>query len=192
MTDQEHSLFQYNIDSQSYLCRGRDHLEHFDTGEVPSLFYAALELRMGIEARIREYLDATIKSRSKSYPKIKDHAATKLLNRLKEIEPDAENWAIVTFTMGKTGPQSKLVYTPVTQKLAKMHGRIGELLHFNVFKNSPDWFYNQRLNDIGSRSLLDIRDYLVNVADELKQANRGTLLIHPIFTKIVDAVVRND
>jgi hypothetical protein len=45
----------YNIDSISYLRRGRARL---DEGTRESLFYAAYELRCGTESRLQDYLDA--------------------------------------------------------------------------------------------------------------------------------------
>jgi hypothetical protein len=45
----------YGIHSRSYLKRARQRL---DEGYPESLFYAAFELRCGVESRMKEYLDA--------------------------------------------------------------------------------------------------------------------------------------
>jgi len=45
----------YNVDSKNYLKRARSQL---DSQSYEGLFYAALELRYGIEARIKEFLES--------------------------------------------------------------------------------------------------------------------------------------
>ena len=45
----------YGVHSESYLERARKRL---DEGTLEGLFYAALELRCGVEARLHQYLEA--------------------------------------------------------------------------------------------------------------------------------------
>jgi hypothetical protein len=53
-------LYQYPAHARAYLDRAKQLLINFDTeSDVSSLFFAALELRFGIEARLYTYIDAT-------------------------------------------------------------------------------------------------------------------------------------
>jgi hypothetical protein len=47
-------------------------MDLFDTGYPENLFYAALELRMGIEARLFEYLDASLNTHKESSKSTKE------------------------------------------------------------------------------------------------------------------------
>lgn len=74
-----------------------------------------------------------------------------------------------------------LEYTPVTQELAKYHERLGDILHFNFFRNNrkkKKWYIKAKL--------LDSRELLGNVAAELEKVARDALLSHPVFDKLID------
>jgi hypothetical protein len=58
MADTNHPHFAYHNDAYSYVERAKKQLELFDTGNPESLFYAAFELRTGIEARLYDGLRA--------------------------------------------------------------------------------------------------------------------------------------
>ena len=76
MTDKP-PFFVYDIPSASFAARAQAQLERFDAGHPDSLFYAALELRTGIEARLHEYISAADPGR------VKDYDAKKLMAKLR-------------------------------------------------------------------------------------------------------------
>lgn len=69
-----------------------------------------------------------------------------------------------------------------------MHGRLGGLLHHAFFRQNKWWFLDIR-REAPSQTLLDVRDFLTKVCDELAEATRGSLLTHPEFTALVDEVL---
>jgi hypothetical protein len=60
----------YNINTGSFVERAQKQLQLFDEGNPESLFYAALELRMGIEARLLEILRALLRDNNRPTEKI--------------------------------------------------------------------------------------------------------------------------
>jgi hypothetical protein len=185
-------LYQYGAYSRAFLERASRHLRDFDTnGSVESFFYAALELRFGIEARIYEYLDATLKSRGEEPTRIVEYSATKLLRRLSTNAPEAERPTQVRITSEQSRASSGFEYTPVSPALARMHGQLGELLHFKFFRNNPHWYLKTAFGDGAERSLVDYRNFLNDVVAELQYATRGTLLHHPRFTQMVEELLED-
>jgi len=179
--DKKNPFFKYNIPSVSFLERARNNIEVFDEEEKPEfLFYAALELRYGIEARLNEYIDASMKRQKNSPKRIKEYSASKLLKILAGLEPESKNHSRLTISIPGTNISSTLEYTPVTQELASAYGKLGEILHFKFFRNNPHWYYKDRIiEDLGDKSLLDYRDLLISFSNELEAANRGILLAPP-------------
>jgi hypothetical protein len=179
--------FRYNIPSFCFLERARKQLKLFDEGVPESLFYAALELRMGIEARLFEYIEASLRADKKPTRQMKDYKATKLRKKLSGIDPNAVDPATLIIAIEGSGQGNALEYIPITKQLAKNHGELGGMLHFNFFKNNKYWYYKKRLSqEHKEKSLLDYRDFLEEVAKELKKANRGRLLAHPKFIEFID------
>lgn len=169
-------FFKYAIVSICFLERARKQLKCFDDGIPESLFYAALELRMGIEARLFEYIEASRRTKKKSVKPITDFQATKLLKELSKIDPKTADKQTLIFAIEGSGQGTSLEYTPVTKELASDHGKLGEILHFNFFKNKKHWYFKERLKKKNKKeSLLDYRDFLYKVAGELEEANRGNL-----------------
>ena len=185
--ESESPIFNYSIPAFNHLQRAKKQLQLFDAGTVQSLFYCALDLRFGIEARLFEYIEASSSTLRNPLKLSKEYVATKLLKILLETNPEYDNPA--TLVIGLPGRKSvnRFDYTPVTKKLASYHGMLGEVLHFKFFKNNEKWFIKQRLSNRGSqKSLLDYRDFLAEVMSELEYATSGHLLTHPIFTKLIE------
>lgn len=183
-TEDQYPFYRHQIHDQAFLERARDHLRRFDEGDLPCLFYAALELRLGIEARLHSYINAAYRKRKRPNNLDSMHIATKLLAKLKEINPDAEQKMFVGFKFAKSDKGSAFEFTPVTKKLARMHGKLGELLHFNFYIKNTDWLVKPPLHAEG-RTLADVRRWLDAVVIELSEACRGALLSHPEFENVV-------
>jgi hypothetical protein len=180
----------YCTASFCFLERARKQIELFDSGCIESLFYAALELRTGIEARLFEYLDASTKNRKKFCDLTKEYIATKLLKKLSAMDANSEKHATILLGKDRQNLQCVLEYTPVTKQLASYHGMLGEILHFKFFKNNREWYLNSRLFEkYKVRSLLDYRDFIEQIAQELEAATRGDLLKHPVFDQFVEQIV---
>lgn len=182
----ESPYINFDIPSFCYLERAKKQLQLFDSGNIECLFYGALDLRFGIEARLFEYIEASSSILKKPLKHSKEYVATKLLKILSEINPDYDKPATLIFGLSEQKSGSCLDYTPVTKKLASYHGMIGEMLHFKFFKNNDNWFIKQRLSTIdGQKSLLDYRGFLEDVVTELEYATSGALLSNAVFTKIM-------
>lgn len=175
----EDPFFEREGDPDRFLRRAREQLRNFDKGNIESLFYAALELRFGIEARLYVALDSTLALNHTLPGNSKEYAATKLLKKLLNLEPHAGRAWKLTVELVETGEQiAVLRYTPVTQELAKMHGQLGELLHFTFFRNRRNWFHwltKQRMREKSAQSLVEVRQFLEDVACALEAANQGEI-----------------
>lgn len=178
----ESPYFNYNISAIYYLNRAKEQLQLFDSGVIEGLFYGALDLRFGIEARLFEY----IKASSQTLKHSNEYVATNLLRILTETNPDYNEPATIVIGLPEQNIGSRLDYTPVTKKLAFFHGKLGEMLHFKFFMKNENWFIMQRLsNKRGQKTLLNSRDFLDEVTNELQYATSGVLLSHPTFTKLM-------
>jgi hypothetical protein len=172
------------------LARAKESLARFDNdGAVDDFFSAALLLRFGIEARLFEYLDATLQSMGKSGDLISDYVASKLLKLLVAADPRAAFDGAVRLTSDQTGQSTTLVFTPVSAELASIHGKLGGLLHFTFFRNNSNWYIRSTSKDGEFRTLLDYRRFLEQAVGELTYATSGRLLSHPRFTEIVADIV---
>ncbi|GEM_PF-709954 len=157
----------YQISSRDYLARARTRLSD-NTQEA--LFYAALELRCGIEARYQEYLGAWdhIAEKKKSGWKIANLAkdvegAFKTGNKIAEIriyDKNIVNEALLIF-----------YFTPVTSDLKRgVERRLNDCLHtMKRLRKSEDTFWKK------------LRKDLEKIAGQLELANRGTLLGPPLM-----------
>ena len=177
------------IDARSFLGRARQRLAEFDLGKREALFYAALDLRFGIEARLFTYIDAAPQAQGDRGTFSREYVASKLLAHLTRLAPDAARGSVLRVRHEGSGEVSGFVYTPVTPRLAKMHGQLGELLHAKFFRNNPAWCINREFDVDRPQTLLDYRSFLGEVVAELTEATRGTLLGNPVFTKLVEEVL---
>jgi hypothetical protein len=187
MTHPNYPYFAYHIDAWSYVERAQKQLQLFDAGSPESLFYAALELRTGIEARLIKGIKDLLKANNRSEKEIKGYSPESILRQLAKIDADALK--TVTLTIGIPGGQtiSVLQYIPVTPELAKDWGRVSNLLHYMFFETNPGWYAKRKLQSaFKEMSLVDYRDMLGEIAQRLDNASSGDLLAPPAFLKFFD------
>lgn len=186
----EYPFYRYQATSHAFLARAKEAVSRFDTDDdVDGLFVAAMHLRFGIEARLHEYLDSTLKSLGQDPTVVGDYVASKLLRRLVEADPRTQFNGGVRITSEQSGNSTTLGFTPVSRELAAIHGRLGGLLHYNFFRNFPDWNIRKSSPDDRLRTLLDHRKLLDLGIAELARATSGRLLSHPQFTEIVEGII---
>jgi hypothetical protein len=188
MSATQSSFIRYFIGARGFLDRARVALGEFDASEdVSALLAAALQLRLGIEARLNEYLTATLRSLGHENSKIKEYTATVLLKRLTGLNPRADHTMRLRITPEQGPPNTiQFDYTPVTEELARIHGRLGDMLHYTFFANREAWFVRTRTAQGRIVTLLDARDLVERGIVELAEATRGTLLAHRSFTELVE------
>ena len=91
------------------------------------LLYAALEIRMGVEARLKSYVEANddIARKIKNGWQIQ-----KLARSLQEVQ-DTATVVHITYTLRRPGsPRVTLRFAPVSGQLQKMAEQLGDHLHF--------------------------------------------------------------
>ena len=124
-----------------------------------SLVYAALELRLGIECRLQQYLEP-----HGHIPK--RHRETYHLNKLNKTVLNylRINDKIVKVTMRhkKLKKPMILYYTPVRPKLVEIGGKLGDYLHYPI-------------GDIEN-----LKQLLAKGIEELSLSNMGTLMGPPL------------
>ena len=155
----------YKIGTRDFLQRARKRL---DENNPESIIYAALELRLGIEARLHKYMDVI-----EDLPKKKSKGW-----RISDLDKNLENTfrkgnhiveiMIIEETTHK--PLALFYYTPVSKELVKKGEKIGELLHAKKIYQTQqdDWF-------------LKTKQFLEEVYIEVENANKGTLLGPPLY-----------
>jgi hypothetical protein len=184
--NQESPIHRYQAHSRAYLERAKGQLTTFDeSGDVSALFYAALELRYGIEARAWEYLSVAFKSLGRSPESVKGFSASDLLRRLAKADPDSHRESVLAISDEQSRQAMALQYTPVSRELAKIHGRLGALLHHRFFVDNELWYLKQALPLTGPQSLGNFRELLVEGIAGLEYATSGTLLANAKFTALV-------
>lgn len=154
----------YKIGTRDYLTRARKRLDE----NIPdSLFYVALELRFGIEARLKKYLDIIdeLPKKFRKGWKIAElgknvESVFKQGNKLVKLEFYNENDNVLL---------AELFYTPVSKRLIKDGEKIGDMLHSTKHykTQNENWF-------------LETKRFLEVVYSELELANKGTLLGPPL------------
>jgi len=154
----------YRSSARDYLKRAQQLLNE---DNVESLFYSAFELRCGIEARMREYLEIAedISEKKKLGWKIAElgynlEKAFRLGDRIVEL----------TFEDMASSKTCKVYYTPVSSRLQNRAERLGEYLHAMKQYRKPEdsWWKSFRL-------LLD------QTCNELADSTKGTLLGLPLM-----------
>jgi len=160
----------YGILSESYLARARKQL---DEGTLESLFYAAFELRCGVEARLHQYIEAykrvaLMKKRKWRIPELVEDLK-------KAIEagefPAGDKVVRIDIVGDKEGNiRATFYYTPVTSKLCQMAGKVGNLMHHpQVYRNSHDTWWTET------------RTFLEEMYVELTKASQGTAIGLPLL-----------
>jgi hypothetical protein len=125
-------------------------------------FYAAYELRCGIEARLRQYLNA-----QKDIPKkLKEGWRIASLARGAEKHFQSRDHILrFQLTNKDTRHVCVLLYTPVNSRLQKMGEQLGNYLHnqYNEKTRAPEWWNK-------------LQTLIADTTVELYRANIGTLL----------------
>ena len=102
----------YSIKSVDYLIRARSLL---DSSDKAALFYAAFELRCGIEARLKEYFDAQAETTKK---KRNGWKIDKLAKQVEAVFNLCDRGLrLVVFDAETNALVATLLYTPVTSQL---------------------------------------------------------------------------
>jgi hypothetical protein len=155
----------YGVASRDYLRRAQELLRQ---PRHDGLFYAAFELRCGIEQRLHEYAEAhaeVVKLRRQGW---------RIPNLAKAVEDFFQSGdTIIELVVHdeERGTALPLFYTPVTGALRSMSGRLNEYLHA-AKKFEPDdapWWQQARA-------------FLASVVDGLRVATFGTLLGPPLLS----------
>ncbi len=157
----------YFVGPESYLARARQRLDEHST---EGLFYAAFELRCGIQARLEEYVDANRDSKRRT------RANTWRIAGLgKQVERMFALGNKVAEVAVEDGPT--LYYTPVSRELKKMGGQLGNYLHaMHAFRGEDDAWWPE------------MRQLLEDVFAELRRATRGTLLGPPLLNRKTNVI----
>ena len=153
----------YNVDLYHHLRRARYQL---DSGKSESLFYAALELRFGIEARIQAYLNAR---EDISKKKKKGWKVASAGRQLDQAFADGLKIVELVIYQQETSQEYPFFHTPIGPDLRTATGRIGDLLHAqkeNIPARSPRWE--------------EIREELEHVFALSETLAQGTLLAPPL------------
>jgi hypothetical protein len=162
---EEEAQMKYGIHSRDYLARARQRL---DDGSLDSLFYAAFELRCGVEARLQQYEEAlTDITKTKS-------AGWRIPNVAGNIERAFRTGDKIVRVNVSDDTAKKVLYsfyyTPVNKNLRAMAGRINDLLHFpKEYRDAENPWWNRK------------RAFLERVYKELQKASIGTLLGVPLL-----------
>ena len=138
-----------------------------DDGSEASLIYAALELRCGVEARLREYIE-TIDHIPKAQKK--DWAVAKLGRSIETAYRTGDKVMTFTITFPADGAQLSLRYVPVSKRLQDIANRLGDYLHVPKADISEDQVWWEHL-----------RGLLTEGYSLLKLATSGELIGLPLI-----------
>lgn len=153
----------YGTNARDYLRRARARL---DEGRAEALFYAALELRAGIEARMHQYLEA---QEDVSRKKKRGWKVAVLGRELERQFRTADMVVEITIHEATTGtPKATLYYTPVTRALRKQAEQLGSYLHSTHHRASDDPWWST------------FRATLESAYEGLNTATKGVLLGPPL------------
>ena len=155
----------YSIASQDYLQRA---FEQLDAGSSASLFYAAFELRSGIEARMHEYLEAwdhISKKKKKGWKVAQSH---RNIEEAFRIGNNVVRWAVHDSVEGQL--LVCMYHTPVTSRLKRDAEKLGNYVHsMKKFREPEDGWW------------IGFRTDLSEIAGRLQTATTGTLLGPPLI-----------
>lgn len=154
----------YDTSSRAYLTRAK---LNFDSGNIESLFYAAFELRCGVEARLKEYV---VKSQTDSVSLLKiPWEIRKLVKILAKSSKIHDKRFVFAFMHPKTREKHYAIYNPVSSKLRHIAETLGSFLHC-VDQNrvlKPLFFS-------------EFRQLVKQGIEELALATSGTLVAPPV------------
>jgi 3-hydroxy-3-methylglutaryl CoA synthase len=148
----------YDATSFGYLRRARRRLAE---GTDEALFYAAFELRCGIEAKLQDHLKASQEVAKHKRKGWKINQASREIEKAFKTGDKVVEYRIFT-------DDEKflfcLFHTPVTRQIQKAAKRLGELLHFLSVDTTENKQWWKRT-----------RSFLNETADGLAFINRGTI-----------------
>jgi len=149
----------YRNQSLKYLHRAKLKLsENLDD----SFIYAALDLRMAIEARLQQYAEAN-KEITKS--NLKEWRVSNISKELENAFNQRDKIAEVSiFYPEESKPVYSFFYTPVSKSLQSMAGKLGDFLHYGKNQN-----------------IEQCKALLLKIIPEVELANKGTLLGVPML-----------
>ena len=154
----------YSVNSTSYLHRARCRL---DSGLPEDLFYAAFEIRCGVESRMQEYLEF-----QQHVPKGRkqDWEIVKLGKSIDEAFKTAQVARVRILDLATHSEKAVLYYIPVSPVLQDIAKRLGDYLHAQKkFRKPEDPWWNE------------MRELLESAANLLNEANQGELLGPPLL-----------
>ncbi len=155
---------EFGFKASDYLQRAKTRLAE-NTNE--SLFYAAFELRCGIEARLKEYFDAQAETTKK---KREGWKISKLAKQVESTFKSRERVILLVVFDAETKELiSEALYTPVTKMLQKLGEQLGEFLH------APD---KQKYKNL--KWLEDLKLKTTAASKELEIAVSGKLMAPPL------------
>ena len=134
----------YDVLVDSYRSRVRELL---DKNNDAYLLYAALELRCGVETRMKEFLEPLHhipKSQRREY------AIGKLGKSISTAFQITDQLALFTIVFPETNDEITLRYVPIPKRLQEIASKLGDVLHYIGERNAEDPNWWQRL-----RSLLE-------------------------------------
>jgi hypothetical protein len=156
----------YPIGSRDYLARARAELA---SGRSERLFYAAFELRAGIEQRLQEYLEA-----NESMRRSKKHGwkVGVLGAELERMFRNGDKVAEIILSNADGTYLGRLLHTPVTRSLRQQAKKLGEQLHAaKQFRPADDPWWSR------------FRASLEQTVVLLSEATTGTLMAPPLFQR---------
>lgn len=121
----------YDVSTESYVSRVEELLRR---GDEASLLYAALELRCGVEGRMKEYLDPL-----EHIPKAlkKEYSVVKLGRTVDSAFQMTDQICLFTVAL-PDGETVVLKYIPVPKRLQQIAARVGDALHFSGEDSADD------------------------------------------------------
>ncbi len=125
----------YDFTARGYLKRARSRLVE---ATEESLLYAALELRSGIEARMKEYLETQTHI---SHKLREGWRIPEMAKGLRQAFDIGDKFLLVRLLDSVTNEElTFFVYTPVTRKTQKLGAQLGEYLHAPQGKRDEAWW----------------------------------------------------
>lgn len=124
--DQPSTASSYDTSVQGYLKRCK---QLRDAGGLQDLLYAALELRMGVEARLAESVLAVD---GLSAAQRRQWKVVHLANTLQSVKwSNGDDMLIMVYHLEDPAETFQLNYFPVSKRLTEIVGRLGDFLHRN-------------------------------------------------------------
>jgi hypothetical protein len=116
----------YDASVEGYLKRCK---EHRDAGTLRDLLYAALELRLGVEARLAESVQAV---EGLTVAQRRQWKVVHLANTLQAAKwSKGDDILVMLYRLKDPEETVELHYFPVTKRLTDTVGRLGDFLHRN-------------------------------------------------------------